>query len=104
MHLHERRKAGLHVNAKWFVIRLKVSALNRIQHEEEKPRQHRGRTRLTMHALQISLVTRPSHHPFLITSTVYVPEVIENWTMGSPGNDTNAKQVCSNFLLPHMTE
>ena len=70
----------------------------------EKPRQHQGRTQLTMHVLQISLVTRPSHRPFLIASTFYVLEAIENWTMGSPGNDANANQVCSNFLPPHTTE
>ena len=56
-----------------------------------------------MHALQISLVTRPSHCPFLIAS-VYLLEAIENWTMGSPGNDANANQVCSNLLPPHTTE
>ena len=50
----------------------------------EKPRQHQGRTQLTMHVLQISLVTRPSHRPFLIASTFYVLEAIENWTMESP--------------------
>ena len=39
-----------------------------------------------MDALHISLVTRPSHRQFLIASTFYVLEAIENWTMGSPGN------------------
>ena len=53
----------------------------------EKPRQHRGGTRLTMHALKFSLVTRPSHRQFLIASTFYVLEAIKNWTMESPGND-----------------
>ena len=36
MRLHERPKPGLRVNAKWVVIRLEVSALNRIQHEERE--------------------------------------------------------------------
>ena len=57
-----------------------------------------------MDALQISLVTRPSHCPFLIASSFYVLEVIKNWMMGRPGNDANANQVCSNRLPPHMTE
>ena len=41
---------------------LKVGALNRIQHEE---RETWGRTRLLLHALQTSLIPRPSHRPFL---------------------------------------
>ena len=57
-----------------------------------------------MDALHISLVTRPSHHSFLIASTFYVLEAIETWTMRSPGNDANANQVCSNILPPHTTE
>ena len=57
-----------------------------------------------MDALHISFVIRSSHCPVLIASTFYVLEAIENWTTGSPGNDANANQVCSNTLQPHTTE
>ena len=57
-----------------------------------------------MHALQISLETRSSHRPFLIASSFYVLEAIKNWTMGRPGKDANANQVCSNLLPPYTTE
>ena len=47
---------------------LKVSGLNRIQHEE---RETRGRTRLPLYALQISFIPMPSHCSFLIAFSVY---------------------------------
>ena len=43
----------------------------------------------------------PTIH-ILIASTFYVLEAIENWTMGGPGNNANANQVCS-IILPHHT-
>ena len=53
---------------------------------------------------KLALLPGLSHRPFLITSTFYVLEAIKNWMMGSPGNDANANQVCSNILQPHTTE
>ena len=89
-----------HVNAKRFVIWLKVSALNRIQHEE---RETRGRTRLPLYALQISLISIPSHYSFLIAFSVYILEAVKNWTMGWLGNDV--KHVLTSYLLirPNIT-
>ena len=86
---------------KWFESWLKVSALNRIQHEE---RETWGRTRLLLHALQTSLIPRPSHRPFLFASSFYLLEAVKNWTMGRLENDATPNQACSNLVPPPPTE
>ena len=83
MHLHERLDCIHHVNAKWFV---KVSALNRIQHEEKETIMTSRENSTSTAALQISRILVPSHHPFLIASSFYVLEAVKNWTVGRPGN------------------
>ena len=66
MRLHEKLDYIHRVNAKRFETRLKVGALNRIQHDEREPR---GRIQLLLHVLQIGVIPRPSHGPFLTASS-----------------------------------
>ena len=80
--LHKRLDC---VNAKCFVIRLKASMLNRIQHKE-KETQDNIKGELDFHWIHYKLFSFPGlyHRPFLIVSSFYILKAVKDsrktWT------------------------
>ena len=64
---------------KLFETGLKVGALKLI---EFNMRREKLEAALLLHAPKTSLIPRPSHCPFLFTSTFYLLEAVKNWMMG----------------------
>ena len=53
---------------------------------------------------EISVILRPSYHPFLFASSFYILEAVKNWTMGRIRNNATPNQACSNLVPPLTTE